>query len=105
MNRRQRIISILREARAKIARKQDWGQGRHGVERPAGTRCALEAIVASGAEFPTADLGDVFAKEAAENAVARAATGGDGLGVLSQFNDTHDHALVMRAFDDAIASR
>lgn len=100
-------VDILKAARAKIARPEDWGKGRRVYDRPKETCCAAEAIEEVA--------GDPWGFEEfnRRKPAFRALYNAAGLewekkypDSLPEWNDAPErtHAQVLAAFDLAIAA-
>lgn len=88
-------LEILKAARAKIARPENWGKGRRGEDRSMLSCCAAEAI-------EEVDIMPSIERRLAYRAVINAA-GAEG---LVSWNDAPErtHAEVLAAFNLAIAT-
>lgn len=95
-------VDILKAARAKIARPEDWGKGRRVYDRPRETCCAAEAI----GEATSYSLWDDENRKSTYSAFYNAAGLDWEVDSLAEWNDAPErtHTEVLAAFDLAIAT-
>ena len=89
---RQEALTVLIEARKLIEKPENWGQGRRGLNRPAHTCCASEAIES---------IAEPSAVRNAAYVQLSSAVGGQS---IVPWNDAPErtHPEVLAAFDRAI---
>lgn len=94
------VSEQLQAARKLIEHKEDWAQFQ--FEDDNGRICASEALRRTNAADHTQYYGREYVGGEAYNALSKA-MGVDDFSV-STFNDSHSHAEVLAAFDQAIAT-
>lgn len=88
-------VEVLRAARARIDTPEKWWQHDGHFGSSAAPKCALLALTEFAGNGP----------HPSKFALSRAMGGGELYSIdVPRFNDTHTHAEVMAAYDEAIAN-